>query len=152
MTFALPPYAHIPGQNPRHRSDAFDDAKASALVVTEDATAPENQAWLFGLELLASGFYWECHEVLEIVWLRARPNSRARAAVQGVIQIANAALKLEMHKPKAASRLASIAELHFEDACRADKQLAMGLKYGQIQSALMQIRSGKLQGQELDFR
>lgn len=150
MKFALPSYAHIPGQNARHLPHAFDDAKASALAVTEDATAPENQAWLYGLELLARGFYWECHEVLETVWLRARPNSQARAAVQGVIQTANAALKLKMQKPKAANRLADIAELHFKDASGIDGQLAMGLKHAQIQLALMQIRSGKFQG--LEFR
>jgi uncharacterized protein len=150
MTFALPSYAHIPGQTARHFPDAFDDAKASALAVTEDATVPENQAWLYGLELLAMGFYWECHEVLETVWLRARPNSQARAAVQGVIQIANAALKLKMQKPKAANRLASMAELHFKDASGIDGRLAMGLKHEQIQLALMQIRSGRVRG--LDFR
>ena len=150
MRFALASYAHIPGQNARHPSDAFDNAKAAALAVTEDATAPENQAWLCGLELLARGFYWECHEVLEIVWLRARPNSQARAAVQGVIQTANAALKLKMQKPKAANRLASMAELHFKDASGVNGQLAMGLKHEQIQLALLQIRSGKFQG--LDFR
>ena len=152
MTFALPSYTHIPGQNPRHRSDAFKDAKASALAVTEDATASENPAWLFGLELLARGFYWECHEVLAILWLRARPNSRTRAAVQGVIQIANAALKLEMRMPKAADRFADIATQHFKEASGIDNQLAMGLKYAEIQNAIMQIRSGKLQQLGFDFR
>ena len=150
MRFALPSYAHIPGQNARHPSDAFDRAKASALDVTEDVTAPANKAWLYGLELLARGFYWECHEVLETVWLRARPNSKARAAVQGIIQIANAALKLKMQKPNAANRLADMADLHFNDASGIDGQLAMGLKHEHFRLALMQIRSGKFQG--LDFR
>ena len=152
MTFTLPSYAHIPGQNARHHTDAFDAAKASALAVTEDATASENQAWRYGLELLARDFYWECHEVLETVWLRARPNSQARAAVQGVIQIANAALKLEMQKPNAARRLASIAEAHFRDASGVDGQLPMDLKHEQVALALRQIQSGKLLVQGLELR
>lgn len=39
----------------------------------------------------------------------ARPNSPERHFVQGLIQLANARLKLVMGKPKAAARLAAIA-------------------------------------------
>lgn len=152
MTFLLPPHAHVPGQNARHPKGAFDHVKASALKVTEDATAVQNPAWLYGLELLAEEYFWECHEVLETVWLRAGPNSRARAAVQGVIQLANGGLKLRMQKPKAASRLAKIAEEHFQRAMNANKQLAMGLEVDAVHRAIQKIQSESLKKPDLDLR
>lgn len=114
--FPLPPYAHIPGRNGRHDPDIFRAVKAATPSVTENASAADNAAWRFGLELFAAGFYWECHEALEPVWLNAPPNSRERALVQAVIQLANARLKLAMGRPKAAERLADIAAEHLRAA------------------------------------
>lgn len=140
MSLPLPPYAHIPGQNPRHAPELFDTAKASALKITRSATAEANPAWRYGLELLAAGFYWECHEVLETVWMNAPPNSRERAAVQGVIQLANAALKREMNRPKAALRLVTMASGHFADATSPEGQIAMELQPDKVEESLRSLR------------
>lgn len=114
--FPRPPYAHIPGRNSRHDPAVFQAVKAATPSETKAASAVDNPAWRFGLELFAEGFYWECHEVLEPVWLGARPNSREREVVQAVIQLANARLKLVMDRPKAAARLAEIAAGHLRAA------------------------------------
>ena len=58
---------------------------------------------------LGQGYYWECHEVLEAVWMALVDHPVERQAVQGVIQIANGLLKVVMEQPKAATRLYSIA-------------------------------------------
>lgn len=119
----------------------FDVPKAAALPVTETETASANQAWLYGLELLSGGYFWECHEVLETVWLNAPPNSRERAAVQGVIQLANAALKLKMARVTAAQRLAAMAKANFAEAALSREMLAMNLDPKQVCSAIASVGS-----------
>lgn len=59
----------------------------------------------YGLMLLQEGFYWEAHEALEPVWTAARPNSVEKRALQALIQFANARLKIEMGRKRAALRL-----------------------------------------------
>lgn len=107
--FPLPPYAHLPGRNPRHDPGIFSAIKAATPPVTRSDAVLANPAWRHGLDLLRAGYYWESHEVLEPVWLNAPPNSRERMIVQAVIQLANAALKQRLGKPRAARRLAEIS-------------------------------------------
>lgn len=123
--FPLPPYAHVPGRNPRHAEALFAAARAAVPARTRSDTAADNPAWRFGLALLARGYYWECHEVLEPVWQNAAPNGRERQFVQGAIQLANAALKREMGRPRAARRLCAMAREHFLAAAGHDL-LVMG--------------------------
>jgi len=104
VTQPPPDHKHIPGVNARHPEDAFDWIRMQA------APQADNPAWLYGLQLLREGFYWEAHEVLEPVWMAAAPNSAEKAMAQAVIQLANAALKLDMGKLKAAARLAAMVE------------------------------------------
>lgn len=139
MRFALPSHAHIPGRNARHPPNAFEDVKAATPAETIAAEAPRNPAWRFGLTLLARGYFWECHEVLEPVWLNAAPNSRERAAVRAVIQLANAALKVEMERPTAAARLCDMASALFHEAGDG----AMGLDLAGALRAVDAARRGR---------
>ena len=107
--FAFPRHAHMPGLNPRHDEALFDPVKATAPARTRSEEAARNLAWQHGLDLFAAGYFWEAHEVLEAVWMNAAPNSAERYVVQGVIQLANSALKSRMGREKAARRLAEIA-------------------------------------------
>ena len=107
--FAFPRHAYLPGQTPRHDEAAFDAVKAEAPAVTRSEESGANVTWRHGLDLFAAGYFWEAHEVLEPVWMNAAPNSAERHVVQGEIQLANAALKLKMGRPKAAERLSAIA-------------------------------------------
>jgi len=66
-------------------------------------------AFRHGLHYIDTGFYWEAHEVLEPVWMALPETSEERRLVQALIQIANAGLKLEMGRPRAAARLCAIA-------------------------------------------
>ncbi|WP_223426789.1 DUF309 domain-containing protein [Tateyamaria pelophila] len=72
-------------------------------------------AWRAGTIYRAEGYYWECHEVLEALWMTA-PDGPLRRYVQAVIQMANAQLKEKMGRPKAAVRLCDIVCRHL-DAC-----------------------------------
>lgn len=108
--FRLPDYAHVPGHNERHAEGFLDTVIELAADPTSDKSAPANLAWMFGLRLMKEQYFWEAHEVLERVWMNAPPNSRERHLVQGVIHIANAALKLKMERPGAAKRLSVLAQ------------------------------------------
>jgi hypothetical protein len=88
------------------------------------AELAQTAAWHAGLVYLDAGYFWEAHEVLEPVWMETEPGSPARALVQGVIQIANAALKQRMVRPKAVRRLCDIAEAHLD---RVDSQTAAAM-------------------------
>ena len=59
----------------------------------------------YGLGLNDSGFFWECHEILEAIWAAAPQGGRERILLRACIQIANANLRLRMIKPHAAARL-----------------------------------------------
>ena len=109
-TLELPSHKHVPGRNERHPEGFLDPIINLAHEVTVSDTAATNIGWLYGLRLLKEGYYWEAHEVLEAVWIRATPNSREKYLVQAVIHVANAAIKDRMEMPKAAIRLAALAE------------------------------------------
>lgn len=136
MNLPLPGHKHIPGANVRHAEDAFDWIRDQA------AADADNPAWRYGLRLLAEGFYWEAHEVLEPVWMAATPNSAEKAMAQAVIQLANAALKLDMGKPKAAVRLAGMVEALASDAARGGESV-LGVEVAVVSSAADSIKTGQ---------
>lgn len=135
LPLPLPDHKHIPGQNARHPEDAFDWIRDQA------AAEAGNAAWLYGLRLLHHGFYWEAHEVLEPVWIAAAPNSAEKAMAQAVIQLANAALKLDMGKPKAAVRLAGMVESLAAEAAQGGK-VVLGVEVAAVSRAAGSVSAG----------
>ncbi|GAB5486384.1 MAG: hypothetical protein Pars93KO_28180 [Parasphingorhabdus sp.] len=127
----LPGYAHLPGINVRPGDGVLEQIAGMAPKPTVAATARTNAVWLYGLKLIEAGFYWEAHEVLEPVWWNAAPNGRERHCVQGVIQLANAALKAKCGRLRAAVRLARIAAGLLERARRPDEAIFMGVDLGE---------------------
>ena len=123
----LPEWRYLPGINDRHEKDAFDDVKALCLERTHDGNAPADIAWHYGIRLFNEGYYWESHEVLEEVWLRAMPNSRERFLVQSVMHLANGGLKRRLGRTKAAVRLAAMAEECLGRACSHRDKPVMGV-------------------------
>ncbi len=96
----MPPRVYVPGRSERHPEDWFDKLKAD---VSADAPT-ESRAWEAGLHYFHAGYFWECHEVLEAVWM-VLPDGPEREVCQAMIQLANARLKLLMDRPNAALRL-----------------------------------------------
>jgi hypothetical protein len=108
----------------------LEGVKALTPTVVDDGVWREVPAFLYGIELYAHGYFWEAHEVWEPVWLATAPSSRERHLMAGLIQLANACLKLEMRRPRAAVRLlqASADELA---ECRPDAAhplMGMGIR------------------------
>lgn len=106
---AFPDHAHVPGVNARHAEDAFDAIRASAVAGAGTQALAGSLAWRAGLAYYRGGYFWECHEVLEAVWMACAPNSAERHFVQAIIQLANGRLKLAMGRPGAAARLGAQA-------------------------------------------
>ena len=92
------------------------EAAASAPLLTDPALWRENATYLYGCQLYMVGFFWEAHEAWEPVWMHAPPNSHARALMQGLIQLANACLKIRMARLHAARRLLAMSRAHVEEA------------------------------------
>ena len=133
--YPLPAYKHLPGINARPQDSLLETIASQAHAPTSDASAHSNIAWAYGLRLLAAGYYWESHEVLEAVWLQALPNSREKFLLQGIIHIANAALKSSMQRPAAASRLSALAMGSLSRAYPQAKGSLMGINWDDARKA-----------------
>lgn len=141
MHFPLPEYAYIPGLSPRHDDILFAKVRTSVPSVTRSAEQADNPAWQFGLQLLGLGFFWEAHEVLEPVWVNAAPNSAERHMVQAVIQLANAGLKLVMHRRDAVSRILAQAEELVGRASNPGGEPVMGIGREDALSCISALRA-----------
>ena len=104
-----PDHAYVPGKTPRHHEGFFDVIRETATADLSSSQLSQSHAFRLGLRYLEDGFYWEAHEVFEPVWMVLPDPSVERRFVQGLIQIANGFLKVEMDRPKAAARLIAIA-------------------------------------------
>ncbi|MEW9918348.1 DUF309 domain-containing protein [Marimonas sp. MJW-29] len=136
----MPPHAYVPGQTARHAEDWFDAIKASVTEKTPVDALADTSAFRAGLAYLEAGYFWECHEVLEAVWMRTPPGTEEREMVQALIQLANARLKLRMDRPKAAMRLCDMVEEHVRRLPR-DKAI-LGQHAAALAKAVEGVRGG----------
>ena len=134
-----PTHAYIPGRTPRHDEALFDPVKSTVRLGMSESDLAQSDAWSTGLDFYHQGYFWECHEVLEAVWMATRQNSRTRRVAQAVIQLANARLKLAMGRGNAARRLAEIAATHLAEARLGDDPV-MGLTPGWLNSEVSAVR------------
>lgn len=129
----LPAQPFVPGRGPRPEAGTFIAIADRAPARTDPAAWRANEAWLYGFRLYDAGCFWEAHEVWEPVWMGAAPNSAERHLAQGLIQLANACLKLAMGRKRAALRLLRDAGLRLADAGSAP---LMGVSPGRVLAAI----------------
>lgn len=134
----MPPYVYVPGQNTRHPEDLFAAVKGDIDAGAAIEDLHKSEAFRTGIAYFHAGFFWECHEVLEAVWLHTRSPSAEREMVQAVIQLANARLKLLMHRPRATIRLCDMVMGHLE-RCPKDRPI-LGLKVQDVAEWVRQTR------------
>jgi hypothetical protein len=96
----LPPYRFIPklAPHPIRAPEGHSHGRA------EEPDSGE-AGFRHGVDLYNCGCWWEAHEAWEAVWLAAEKASARRAAIQGLIQVANSHLKLEQANARAVARL-----------------------------------------------
>lgn len=136
---ARPPHVYVPGQTPRHPEGWFDDIKSTVDPATPLTALHQTTAFQTGLAYLGAGYFWECHEVLEAVWMRTPDPSVERDVVQALIQLANARLKLLMGRPQAAYRLCDRVQAHLV-RCSGDVPV-LGVRIDFLQRELEDTRS-----------
>ncbi len=108
---------HVPGQNSRPPENAEIQALLAELpaqIIADD--------WCYigayqqGLTFFEAGFFWEAHEMWEAVWVKCAPNSREKYLLQGLIQVANACLKVRMRRKRGALKLVQEASMLIREA------------------------------------
>jgi len=103
--FDLPRWAHVPGETRDADHARLASVKARVPHRFERFVPADDPALRHGLALNDAGFFWECHEILEAVWMAAPQGGRDRILLRACIQVANANLKSRMQRAAAAVRL-----------------------------------------------
>lgn len=135
----LPPVPHWPGRTPRPDEAVFAPLRQAASVATLPADHAESPAFLAGFEAFQAGYFWEAHEIWEPVWMALPPASRERHLVQGLIQLANAALKRAMGKAAASGRILVIADRELEAAFAGYAGRLMGIDRSYIATLRLRV-------------
>lgn len=131
-------HPYVPGVNERHPENAFDDLKADITEGMSESEMGDSLAWHAAQEYRAEGYFWECHEVLEPLWMAAEIGP-VRSYLQAVIQMANAQLKAKMGRPKAVLRLCDIVYAHL-DSC-AGREIILGQSVDALRAEVRDLAS-----------
>ena len=123
----LPPHAFVPGKTARHPEALFDRLKEGVNSSLPPEAMQQTAAWQAGLLFFREGYFWECHEVLEAVWMALPEGTPEREVTQALIQLANARLKLRMARPRAALRLCDMVLAHLARCDGAQAILGLSL-------------------------
>ncbi len=113
-----------------------------------------HDGFAYGLDLFNHGFLWEAHEVWERAW-RASEGSE-RELLQGLIQLAAAALNRAAGKSEGADRVTARAQGHI-DSARQSAAILCGIDLDSVMtdagrgSIPWKIRSRDLPGTRSDF-
>jgi hypothetical protein len=133
----LPSIRHVPGSGSAPEPAFFAPIKAQCPAKVSNANWRDVLPYLYGFDLYASEYFWEAHEVWEPVWMACAPNSRDRQLLAGLIQLANACLKLEMDRIPAVRRLLKEAMQHVAEAAQEPHDgFLMGLAVGRLARSL----------------
>jgi predicted metal-dependent hydrolase len=105
----FPPYGYVPGKSPhprRHRDGHSFGLPEPGPARADPEAWERSQTYRFAVDLFNHGYWWECHEAFEALWIGAGRKGRQADFLKGLIQVAAAHLKHASGKPDAARRLA----------------------------------------------
>ena len=123
----LPPQPHFPGRNARPDDSVFAPLKATLVGCETPDALQQSAVFAAGFEAFHAGYFWEAHELWEPVWLQLPPASRERHVLQGLIQLANAALKRRMGLGAASDRILLRADTALEAGFAGTTNPVMGI-------------------------
>lgn len=106
--FPMPPYAFLPGINLHPNKSSNKNHLPDIPVIDEDFTVNNWQQfhhYFYAIDLFNQEYYWEVHEVLEKLWIKAGKNSETALFLKGIIQLAVALLKIKIGNYYGAERL-----------------------------------------------
>ena len=105
----FPSYRFIPGLAPHPTRDPEGHSynqEPDPLKSFDPDKWHSCEEYLFGIDLLNHGYWWEAHEALEAVWAAAGRRTNTGFFVQGLIQVAVAHLKKFQGLHDVAARMA----------------------------------------------
>ena len=117
MPLACPRWVYRPGSGQPDR-ETLERVKALVQSRYETCVPADDPALVYGLALNDTGFFWECHEILEAVWRAAPQGGCDRILLRACIQTTNGNLKIAMEKPRAAARLYAEAAAALNELAR----------------------------------
>ena len=120
LDIRMPPHVYVPGLSPGHPRSLFEGLKATVHADVPASELHQTQAFVAGVRFFHAGYFWECHDVLDAVWMQTSDPSPERDMVLALIQLANARLKVLMRQPGAARRLCDMVETHLS-RCPSDR-------------------------------
>jgi hypothetical protein len=118
----LPPYSYVPGgpwPHPnRARQGDFPWRMAAPLQASRDAEPALEARFRRGVELFNAGYYWEAHEVWEVLWHAYGRKGPAADVIKALIKLAAAGVKVRerqehgvrTHARRAADLFAAVAD------------------------------------------
>ena len=107
----FPAYRHRPGVTPHPVRDADGHSykKETSSTAIDEGDWHTADTYLFAIDLINNGYFWEAHEELEGLWLGTGRDTPIGQFLQGIIQAAAALLKLDVGKIESANKLAQVA-------------------------------------------
>jgi hypothetical protein len=139
----LPPYRFVPGETPRPARDSAADRRDEWSA--ESSWRPEEwrelDPWLWAIDLFNHGYWWECHEVLEALWLAAGRTTPAARFVQSLVHLSAACLNDRRGHVEASRRQAARAVRGLR-AARAPISRVMGVDPSALASSVVRAFSG----------
>ena len=151
--FPLPPYSYVTGKFPHPLRDTEGH---KCVGPPEPEIAPSNEDWhkceayLWGVDLYNSGFYWEAHEAWEGVWHAAGRSGLVADLQKSLIKLAAAGVKAREGRiagvERHAARSTELAESVQSLLPKSDGEIAttncfLGLNLSELTQLGKKIRS-----------
>ena len=137
----FPAYRFVPGKapHPTRSPDGHSFGRESAPIALDERSWRESDDYLYAIDLLNHGYYWEAHEALEAIWLGSGRDTPIGIFAQGLIQAAAALLKHSMGESGPATRLVAAAT----EKLRASAPTTLGVDTRKLVAALESTVAGR---------
>lgn len=139
----LPVVPYLPGFTPRPEEGFYDLPKRGLEQGAAPSQLASSSAFQGGLEAFYFSYFWEAHELWEAVWMCLPPASAERHLLRGLIQLANAGLKIRMARAKAADRILEMADTAFHEAFLSGATSLMGMSLRDVDKLKIRVKSTK---------
>ena len=123
----LPPYAYARGKHPHPTRDraghsfflTFSGGTRPKFRIDLDPDRWEDcRPYLYGIDLLNRGYYWEAHEAWEGLWHACGRSGRMADFLKGLIALAAAGVKLREGRERGVRQHAARAQALFDQMTR----------------------------------
>lgn len=98
----FPEYAHRPGLTPHPNKAGGHSFEAAEKIVSPLENFRIHQDYLWGVDCLNHGYFWEAHIAFEAIWNAHQRQGPIAGLMKALIKIAAAALKHEGNSDEAA--------------------------------------------------